>query len=415
MPNSLMLATTTPTTTAKADTSQRDQRDSKGSMNFQDVLNQEATPSETETEIEIEETSGIAPEPEVELVDVEVAPSEQLDLMAGARADQPMRSVEGTNIMSPDPNHAPEIGTLNPAPLNSTDISLEIAPDKDQQQGLVKVDLSIPTGSRHPTPVLATDKGVHPQMSAKIRPEIGAPEGKAPAQQTLSAAPDARPAVTPPAKEMAQTDGLQPSVTLPGPRPKPQLPERGPTVAQIQLMASAKSTETEKTAPVPEAEGLFAARDEPTLQSARDTAPQLNATTATARTEVARAIANQMATAIHSRPGSGVVEIALNPEELGRVSIVLNSREDGLHLTIAAERPETLDLMRRHIADLTAEFQKLGYGELSFDLGTSPNPHHDDTDARAGSFFEPASDEHDTQTAPALQRTAPGRGIDMRL
>ena len=86
--------------------------------------------------------------------------------------------------------------------------------------------------------------------------------------------------------------------------------------------------------------------DEPVLQSSRESAPSLSAPAQAARAEVARAIAGQMAAAVQARPGSGAVEIALNPEELGRVSIVLNGRDDGFYVTIAAERPETLDLMR---------------------------------------------------------------------
>ncbi|CUH50429.1 flagellar hook-length control protein FliK [Ruegeria atlantica] len=62
----------------------------------------------------------------------------------------------------------------------------------------------------------------------------------------------------------------------------------------------------------------------------------------TARPETARAVAGQMAAVINTQPKSGSIEIALNPEELGRVSIMLNGRDDGLHLTISAERPETL-------------------------------------------------------------------------
>ena len=41
-------------------------------------------------------------------------------------------------------------------------------------------------------------------------------------------------------------------------------------------------------------------------------------------------------------------ELELYPEELGRLRMVLQAGERGLHLQVLADRPETLDLMRRH-------------------------------------------------------------------
>ncbi len=132
-----------------------------------------------------------------------------------------------------------------------------------------------------------------------------------------------------------------------------------------------------------------------------------------ARAEIARAIAGQMAAVI--TPKSGAVEIALNPEELGRVSITFSGRDDGAYLTILADRPETLDLMRRHISVLSQEFQKLGYGDLSFDLGTSDGAHQN---SRDGTFStgDIAPDPHeDAGPAPHPRPIRPDGGLDMRL
>jgi flagellar hook-length control protein FliK len=122
-----------------------------------------------------------------------------------------------------------------------------------------------------------------------------------------------------------------------------------------------------------------------------------------------------MAAAIQVRAGSGTIEIALSPEELGRVSITLNGREDGMVLTIAAERPETLDLMRRHLAVLEAEFQSLGYSENSFDLSTADDAQDYTANPKASDYGPSHSTEPDTPNATIIPRNLSGRGIDMRL
>ena len=110
-----------------------------------------------------------------------------------------------------------------------------------------------------------------------------------------------------------------------------------------------------------------------------------------------------------------MIEVALNPEELGRVSIVLNGREDGMHMTISAERPETLDMMRRHLSVLEAEFQNFGLGDLSFDLGTSADAQQDGSDAKDAIQFSDAPPEHDTEIGPITSKLGHDGRIDMRL
>ncbi|WP_299985118.1 flagellar hook-length control protein FliK [uncultured Ruegeria sp.] len=133
------------------------------------------------------------------------------------------------------------------------------------------------------------------------------------------------------------------------------------------------------------------------------------------RVDTARSIAGQLAAVISARPGAQGVDIALNPEELGRVSITFTSREDGLHMMITTERPETLDLMRRHIALLSAEFEKLGYEGLSLDLGMSNDPSQQDDHSESGGFFDtPEAVDFDAPWTPATQ-IGPQRGLDVRL
>ena len=53
-------------------------------------------------------------------------------------------------------------------------------------------------------------------------------------------------------------------------------------------------------------------------------------------------------------------DVQLSPEELGRVRIQLQPSEAGLHVVITTERPETLDFLRKNIAQLSRELSDLG-------------------------------------------------------
>jgi hypothetical protein len=75
---------------------------------------------------------------------------------------------------------------------------------------------------------------------------------------------------------------------------------------------------------------------------------------------------------------SGGTEIHLNPAELGRVRLSLVGTETSITLQIIAERPETVDLMRRHLDTLAAEFRALGYQSVNFEFGQSPERNRGD-------------------------------------
>lgn len=72
----------------------------------------------------------------------------------------------------------------------------------------------------------------------------------------------------------------------------------------------------------------------------------------------------------HSVAGSGQsrAELILEPAELGRLRFDLVTQGDQVQVILAAERPETLDLLRRHADELRQEFKASGLdtGTLSF-------------------------------------------------
>lgn len=104
------------------------------------------------------------------------------------------------------------------------------------------------------------------------------------------------------------------------------------------------------------------------------------------------------------------VELALAPEELGRLRMTVSTDGDAIRVTLHAERPETLDLLRRHADDLRQEFRQAGFGFTSFRFGewegtpaTEPAPAPEETEPPP---LPPAAD---------AARASPASGLDLRL
>lgn len=146
-----------------------------------------------------------------------------------------------------------------------------------------------------------------------------------------------------------------------------------------QAAQSVLSSDVETTA-VSRSGGKLALED--TVSNSADGSMGLNSTTALedptqtgttkaaahAAHEVAQSVSRQIASTLmlqHDRP----VELTLSPEELGKVRLTLTSAENGITVSIVAERPETLDLMRRNIETLARDFREMGYENTSFSFG----------------------------------------------
>lgn len=115
-------------------------------------------------------------------------------------------------------------------------------------------------------------------------------------------------------------------------------------------------------------------------------------------------LAQQLAGAM-SQGRDRPVEVMLSPEELGRVRMTIVSDGTGLTLTMVAERPETLDLLRRHIDILAQDFRDMGFGTLSFAFSQEGH------DASAQFAYGPNAEAppDDPQPAPPPPATAHGR------
>jgi hypothetical protein len=165
----------------------------------------------------------------------------------------------------------------------------------------------------------------------------------------------------------------------------------------------------------------FAASSAATAQSPAGPAPAAVSPGYSGGAEIARAVAPQIAAAIGSGPGSGRIEIRLDPPELGRVEISLDIVEQSLRATLVADRPATSDLLRRHGEILLAQLQQAGF--TGIDLQFAEHRGRDRGEAQPGIAPWPASaGDHGAPAdggdagrpaGPVARRTTDG--LDLRL
>ena len=147
-------------------------------------------------------------------------------------------------------------------------------------------------------------------------------------------------------------------------------------------------------------------------------APQVGPQGATA-TDIGRQAAQSVAHAIRQMEG-GSVEIALSPEELGHIRLLLRDHTTATPtVTLHADRAETLDLMRRHIDILAQDLRDMGYRDVSFSFGGQA--HDGGATSRQHPFRADAIDAPDTPQgkappAPIHQsRPIPDGALDLRV
>ena len=143
-------------------------------------------------------------------------------------------------------------------------------------------------------------------------------------------------------------------------------------------------------------------------------ATQVGTTTPTHYTapETGRQVAQQIAIAITNQTG-GPTEITLNPEELGRVRMMMTANEGAVVVNLTAERGETQELLRRHIDPLGQELRALGYTSIdcSFDGQNSQGQQFDtfESDGLAVNEWETAPEQENAKTAYVTT------GVDIRI
>lgn len=130
-------------------------------------------------------------------------------------------------------------------------------------------------------------------------------------------------------------------------------------------------------------------------------------------------LAAQLVAAL-TRPTGDETELALSPEELGHVRVKLKpdaAHPDRLVVMITFERPETLDLFRRHAGELTDALRSAGYSgaDIGFGQQGSGQP---DPDPRAGTpsqSFDGIPRPDPDGAAQPLPRHSGAASLDLRL
>ncbi len=113
--------------------------------------------------------------------------------------------------------------------------------------------------------------------------------------------------------------------------------------------------------------GLKSEGDQPTFAS-RSTGHLSSAAPAHGRggdnVALVRSVSSQLAGA--ASQNEALTEVTLDPAELGKVRMTLHTTERGITVHFNADRPETIDLLRRNTGMLESEFQSLGHADVGF-------------------------------------------------
>ncbi|MEM6661965.1 MAG: flagellar hook-length control protein FliK [Pseudomonadota bacterium] len=279
------------------------------------------------------------------------------------------------------------------APVRSAEPSLP-APARDA------APIAPATGSAAaPTPVVPPSAQEQSNLAqANINPATTARSDTRPAIDTRAATPEGA----------VPRDG----VPLPDPAeefPRLQTPAPGPRTAEDhtgQFLAARAATGDAQAAA-----NVYAS---PTAQ-ATPTGPA-TAAAPLIPLGVERTVLPQIVSAMPTNRAPGVIEINLDPPELGRLDIVIEVSDQNLRATLSAERQFTGDLIRRHSEQLLDQFREAGFDSIDLNFGEA----HDDANL-AGEGGAEAAPAFTDRPGPALadaptRRAIPAAGgMDIRL
>lgn len=112
---------------------------------------------------------------------------------------------------------------------------------------------------------------------------------------------------------------------------------------------------------------------------------------------------------------SGRLDVRLSPEELGKLQISFLQDETGLNVVIRADRPDTLDLLRRHISQFTQDLRDQGYEEVTIFFGADDGEMAEErSHPHSATFVETAGAPGEAVPASSLETVVNG-GLDLRL
>jgi hypothetical protein len=109
------------------------------------------------------------------------------------------------------------------------------------------------------------------------------------------------------------------------------------------------------------------------------------------------------------------VELTLDPVELGKVRFDFTTANDRITINLSVERPETLDLLRRHAELLRSEFRDAGFDGSNLNFSQWSQRGHPGSAASHPFPEADVSGPSKPDPSPTPTNTATGQGLDLRL
>ncbi|KEJ97160.1 hypothetical protein SUH3_10315 [Pseudosulfitobacter pseudonitzschiae] len=304
---------------------------------------------------------------------------------AAAPKNAPPLLTETPDLPPARPTHTPAALHKAPPPMPAS-TRPATAPDRP-----IRIDVSAVPVTSAKQPLLTPIRPTAPLVQAT--PGAALPKAEKPAQpmqpattsvtvRLITAPAQPANAIPPDPQPTAATENVLPRDPVDPPvirqtanHPAPPQPTPAPVTTEIRAPASQVSTD-----PIP----VDAAPDAIFTDMRASGAPPAqthSVTTPAAPTHPHATVARQVAEAAVQSSADRQIELTLNPAELGRVRMSLSTNDAGASVTIHADRPETLDLMRRNIGELESEFADMGYGDVNFAFsgGDGAQDQRDDT------------------------------------
>lgn len=109
------------------------------------------------------------------------------------------------------------------------------------------------------------------------------------------------------------------------------------------------------------------------------------------------------------------IELTLAPEELGRIRLLLQPDGDKMRIVVQAERPETMDLLRRNAEVFSSELRQSGFANSSFSFGGWGEPPPKFAKSQKDGDLFPATTMQTAAPPAPINAPRPSAGLDLRV
>ncbi|MEP5758550.1 MAG: flagellar hook-length control protein FliK [Litoreibacter sp.] len=109
------------------------------------------------------------------------------------------------------------------------------------------------------------------------------------------------------------------------------------------------------------------------------------------------------------------IEVRLDPAELGKVRIIMSARDGQMVAVITAERPETLDLLRKNAEQLEADFADQGFTDANLSFGQQDQDEAGDHSQMSEMYMAEQAQNDAEHSAVQAVSAVSADGLDIRL